>query len=73
MKIQFKDVKKGMTVVWGVNKVSVDKIVFGFQKNGKPTVTITGTNERSYGRNQPKKIWKGYNFTAKAESWTVAK
>jgi hypothetical protein len=73
MKITAKDVKVGMTITWGVNTVTIEKIENGFQKNGKPTVTFTGTNVRSYGRGIPKKTWSGYTFTMKADSWTTAK
>jgi len=73
MKIQAKDAKVGMTITWGVNTVTIDTIVNGFQKNGKPTVTFTGTNIRSYGRNEPKKKWENYTFTMKADSFTTVK
>tara|TARA_R110000782_G_scaffold122196_1_gene213436 strand:- start:310 stop:531 length:222 start_codon:yes stop_codon:yes gene_type:complete len=73
MKIQAKEAIVGMTITWGVNTINIDKIENGLQKNGKPTVTFTGTNVRSYGRGIPKSTWKDYSFTMKSESWTIAK
>jgi translation elongation factor P/translation initiation factor 5A len=73
MKIQAKDVKVGMTITWGVNTITIEKIENGFQKNGKATVTFVGTNIRSYGRGVKNSTWLNYDFTMKAESWTTAK
>ena len=52
MKIKANKVEKGMTIGWSDLTVNVDKVEESFQKNGKQLINITGSMEKSMGRNK---------------------
>ena len=69
MKIKAKEVKVGMTVVWGAETITVNKIEESFKKNGKQLITLYGSAIRSHGRGIRPTIYPKYDITPKGETW----
>ena len=66
MQILANEVKKGMTIGWGVVTLTVNEIVKGKQKNGKETRTFIGSAARSMGRGHKPRVFNEYDFTCKS-------
>ena len=58
MKIQAKDLKIGMLIVDGVWSMKVESIKKGFLKNGKPTTTVEGRQNRVAPKNKKAPTYK---------------
>jgi hypothetical protein len=68
MKIQAKEVQVGMTVIWGVVSITVEKIVPFTQKNGKTGKTFYGSAVRSMGRGRKPSFSANYYINVRDES-----
>ena len=69
MKIKAKEVKVGMTVVWGAETITVTKIEESFQKNGKKIMILYGGGTYSYGGGYKEALLPSHYITPKAETF----